>query len=235
MKVTTVLIISLLGGLYPLFASVPTILFLVGGLLLLNCHKKKSIAPLKIYVIWVILFSVPLFIIHAFINPEFEKTTQLIGKVWIREGGVNFAESRIMLISFMFAIALCWINVNRENLIAFLTKVRLPKLILEIAFQSISLVELVQVRSKSILLAQKARGIRTEGNPIIRVKALVAIVVPLVISLLKEAPYRSAIQYYSKSTKSLSHVKGGAMYSIPELAFVFAIFALVAVVGQIAL
>lgn len=195
MTPTTAILVTALAALANLLAGPTTQDLAAFALVISVCLAivANSLQPLRLLMIWTVAFLLPLLLIHGLLNTQFPVEFRYAG-LDVRPLGIEYAGRTSAFLASFFAAALCWLWVPRDQLLSFLVACGMPSLLLSVAFQALSLVGQIEVRANAIALAQRARGIDTEGGLLTRVRALVPIVLPLTVALLKEASSRAAVQ-----------------------------------------
>lgn len=182
---------------------------------------ERSVSPIALLLGWTVAFLIPLVLIHGLLNTQFPVSDTFYG-VPIRSKGIAYAGVTGAFIASLFVVAVYWLRVKRDQFMKFLVVLGLPTALLSVAFQALSLVQQIDSRSRIIALAQRARGIDTEGNIFTRARALVPIVLPLTVTLLREARTRAAIQDYVRAQDAIHAPIAAKLMSFAELLIVSA-------------
>jgi energy-coupling factor transporter transmembrane protein EcfT len=167
--------------------------------LLCEVAIEKDVSGALKFLGWCAAFVLPLVLIHGIVNPQFAATTRWLDVVPIRPNGILFGLRTGAMIACLFVPMLYWARVSRADVLGFFASCRLPRPALLALFQAISLSKQIQLRSNAIITAQQARGIDTRGSFGVRVRALLPVLLPLTVALLREVPVRAAIQDFTRS------------------------------------
>jgi hypothetical protein len=146
------------------------------------------------FLLWGIVFALPLLIMHAILNPAYPITGKVVGVVPWRDSGLAFATRQVSLVMTLFVPALYWLAVSREGVIALLCRLPISPAAAVPLFDVMALLTEMERRTATILEAQRARGIKMNGAPWRKAAALMALVVPLVAMQLRDAPVRARIR-----------------------------------------
>jgi energy-coupling factor transport system permease protein len=165
------------------------------------CLITRNVRGLRRFIGWSLAFAVPLILMHGVLNAQYPITTRLL-ILPIREAGLDFGAAQAARILCLFVPALYWSAVNRMSVIEILKFIRLDRFLASAIFEGFSLAGEMEHRARIILEAQRARGIRTSGPPWTRIRALVAVVLPLAATLLRDAPTRVRVQEYLGSVEA---------------------------------
>lgn len=156
------------------------------------CLRSTGIVRFSI---WIALFAGPLFLIHATLNANFPATGVVLSIIPYRATGAMFALEQASLVMTMFVPALYWLSVPREGVIALVSRLPISPPSAAPAFDAVSLIGEVDRRAYLILEAQQARGIRVNGTPWMRGAAILALIIPLVATLFRDAPIKAKIRH----------------------------------------
>lgn len=145
------------------------------------------------------LFMLPLFLLFLLlllVQALFFSNTQ--GSLWqigpfsLEDEGLLFGGiliSRLALI--LQSILLLLLTTHPTDLAHALTQVGVPRAIAYIILTIPQLIPRLQSKAQRILNAQQARGLRTEGNLMGRLRALLPLIAPLINSALQETEKRA--------------------------------------------
>ena len=97
--------------------------------------------------------------------------------------------SRLALI--LQSILLLTLTTHPADLTHALTQIGIPRGITYIILAALQLMPRLQNKAQRILNAQQARGLRTEGNLMVRIRALLPLIGPLINSALQESEERA--------------------------------------------
>lgn len=167
---------------YVIFLIVLTPLALLSGVL-----NKLVGTAWKI----VLPFAISVFLIQGLFWPQGTPLVQL-GPFSVKEEGISFAiasTGRILIIVSSFL----WFSLTTrpDHLMTSLAKIGFPSNLAYVIVATIQIVPRFQSRAATILDAQRARGVETEGSFRIRVQATLPLVVPLILSSLVDVEERA--------------------------------------------
>jgi hypothetical protein len=131
-------------------------------------------------------------VIHTILNPSFPISGH-IAFLPIRESGFSYAMLISLRISALAIAATLWLFSDFNRIFWQAVELRLPLGLIAIISLAQSNARTIRRRVDSVLLAQRARGIRTQGNVVVRARALVAVVLPVVVTALVEGEQRGAL------------------------------------------
>ncbi|WP_321392268.1 energy-coupling factor transporter transmembrane component T [uncultured Desulfuromusa sp.] len=188
-KLVLVLCWLLLSFLAPGF-STPWVLFAVSLLVAVLCRVFRPfsrslwlvVAPLALF----------LFIVHGLFNPEGHKVMAQIGPVALKQEGVVFAllmTGRIL--SAVGAALLFAFSTSPANLMLALMQHGFPASLAYIIGATLQLIPQMRARATSIMAAQQARGLEVSGSLVVRIRALLPMLIPLVLSSLIDVEERA--------------------------------------------
>lgn len=133
-----------------------------------------------------LLMVLPLVVVHAVINPAFDKSSIVLGVPW-RSGGASFATVVALRMALLFLAVGIWMGLRRSVTIAIVAGSRLPASVAFVLLQSILLTHVLARRVASIRLAQESRGILSDGGIFHRAGGVLVMVVPLIAATLMDA------------------------------------------------
>jgi energy-coupling factor transporter transmembrane protein EcfT len=160
------------------------------SIILLGLLSTRRLNILKFFLSASAPFLLPLLIMHGLLNAQFPIDAHL----WIipyRLQGLRFALYTFCDLAVLLALASAWSLASRDDLLEWLASRQAPIFILGILAQSIAMLSLIERRSRAVLKAQTARGIRTGPEFIYRVRAYPSIVLPVITSLINESGHRA--------------------------------------------
>lgn len=152
--------------------------------------RAASLRPVLRAAILISVFCMPLFLIHGLFNGQYAKDAELFG-VDVRTAGFAFAHQISARIAVFVAIAVAWYELPGDYVIDAFARLRLPTVATVILAQGISIIHQIPRLAVSILLAQQSRGLKTGPGVLARLKALPAVILPLVSKLLIDAEPRA--------------------------------------------
>jgi energy-coupling factor transport system permease protein len=159
-------------------------------LLLVLCARRRTLRPVSRFAYLLGTFAIPLFFIHGLLNAQFDLDGNLFGLPY-RLSGFRFAYDLSSRLAIFVAAALSCLELSRSYVVDVLAGTRLPMSVAIVAAQALAIVGEIPRAARTILLAQRSRGVQTGPGPIRRLRALPAIVLPLVSRLLSEVEPRS--------------------------------------------
>jgi energy-coupling factor transport system permease protein len=139
----------------------------------------------------VLPFAISVFLIQGFFWPGGTPVLQ-IGPLSLKSEGLQFAivsTGRILMIVSSFL----WFSMTTrpDHLMNSLSRIGFPSNLAYVIVATIQIAPRFQARAATILDAQRARGLETEGSLRIRARALVPLVIPLVLSSLIDVEERA--------------------------------------------
>ena len=150
-----VMIITRLSFLDPVY----TLIVLIACSLSQNFFKLCSIF-LKI----LLPISIPLFILHTFINPIFPFDYIFFNVIPVKLQGIQFSLQILRQLALFISLSLLWLKICPKRLLNFAISNHFPLIISLIFGQAISIVGIIERKSLSVYIAQQARGINTGGG-----------------------------------------------------------------------
>lgn len=143
--------------------------------------------------VWKIVlpFAISVFLIQGFFWPQ-GTPVLFLGPLSLKAEGLEFAVAstgRILLLvsSFLFFA----LTTRPDHLMNSLSAIGFPANLAYVIVTTIQIAPRFQARASTILDAQRARGLETEGGFLIRARALVPLVIPLVLSSLVDVEERA--------------------------------------------
>jgi len=174
-----------LGGTWPAFA----VFVLIVVPLALWSRALRSL----LRAIWPIAlpFAISLFLIRGFIWPGGTPILTL-GPVSLKAEGIEFALAAVgRIVAMVSAFLLLSLTTPPDALMLALTERGFPPMIAYIVLTTIQIVPRFQARAATILDAQRSRGLETEGSLPRRLRALLPLVVPLILSSIVDIEERA--------------------------------------------
>jgi len=174
-----------LGGVWPAFA----VFFAVA--LPLAIWGKVAISLLR--AVWPIAlpFAISLFLIRGFIWPG-GTIIATLGPISLKAEGLEFALAALgRIVAMVSAFLLLSLTTAPDALMLALTERGFPPMIAYIVLTTIQIVPRFQARAATILDAQRSRGLETEGWLPRRLRALLPLVTPLILSSLVDVEERA--------------------------------------------
>lgn len=152
----------------------------------------RQVAPLWQTLKLTLPLAIPLVLVHGVLNPTFVRTDAWFG-VPIRFEGFVFGAIVSLRVLVLALAAVLWSIVDTQRLLWDAVRWRIPLPLTTSLVLGASTARFIRRRAVSVLMAQQARGIPVHGNVIQRARALVAVVIPVVISTLVESAKRGEI------------------------------------------
>lgn len=145
---------------------------------------------LKVFLKSIFIIVLFLFLIQTYIVPNAD-SIQLAGFIHFSNAGLNDSlkiTSKIIAIS---SVIIWFFQVtNIKDIIFALEKIKTSRKVTFVIASTIQLVPQMKALSKTITDAQKSRGIEMEGNVLIRAKAFIPMIGPLVLSSIQQTEER---------------------------------------------
>ena len=163
------------------------VLFIIPLATIAGVLKQLLSASWKI----VLPFGISVFLIQGFLWPQ-GTPVLFLGPLSLKAEGLEFAVAstgRILLMvsSFLFFT----ITTRPDHLMNSLSVIGFPTNLAYVIVTTIQIAPRFQARAATILDAQRARGLETEGSVLIRARAIVPLVVPLILSSLVDVEERA--------------------------------------------
>ena len=152
-------------------------------------YVLKPFLKSSLILIWP--FALSLFLIQGFFSPG-EHVLLVLGPLTLKAEGVWLAArftTRILV--WLGAATLLMLVTRPDKLMLALTERGLPRNIAYIILSSLQIIPRFQGKAQTILDAQRARGLETEGTLIHRLRMLVPLVTPLILSSLVDLDERA--------------------------------------------
>ena len=149
----------------------------------------KSFLKSSAYLIWP--FALSLFLIQGFFTPG-EHVLLQVGPLALKAEGVWLAArftARILV--WLGSATLLMIVTRPDRLMLALIECGLPRQIAYIVLTSLQIIPRFQAKAQIILDAQRSRGVETEGTILHRLRMLIPLVVPLILSSILELEERA--------------------------------------------
>ena len=176
-------------------------------------------------------FALSLFLIQGFFSPGEEILLQLAPFSLKLEGILLAANYSARILTWLSAVILLMLITRPDRLMLALTERGLPHQIGYIILTALQIIPRFQKRAETILDAQRARGLETEGNLFQRLRALIPLTAPLILSSILELDERAI----ALEARGFTHV--GQRTSLTELSdsTMQVVFRWIAWIGIIAL
>ena len=146
--------------------------------------------------------------LHTFANGAFVTTHRLAG-LPVRLGGLEYGALVSLRLTLMAVFAAWGMELDPERAVHDAVRWRLPLSLVVMMAMARSSLAAVERRVTTVLEAQQARGVRVRGGPLVRARALVALVIPVVVGSLVEGDARAtALRSRGLGTTPLAVVPG---------------------------
>lgn len=137
-------------------------------------------------------FAVSLFLIQSLFFPEGTTVLARLGPLSIKAEGVRFAfASSVRILLIAGAMLLTLITTHPGALMTALVQKGFPSALAYVIVTTLQIVPVMRERARTIVDAQRSRGLETEGSFLTRVRALVPLIGPLVLGSLLDVEERS--------------------------------------------
>lgn len=169
--------------------ALPGILATVAGLMVAMI-RARSLSPFRQTLRWSLPICLPLLSIHSLLNPAFVETARW-GWLPFREAGFAYGSVRCTTIVAFVVAAVIWRGTTREAVVRSAIRAHVPTQVVVLLALTASTFSTIQRRIPRTLDAQRARGVIADRAILSRIRALVAVIVPVVITGLVEADVRA--------------------------------------------
>ena len=165
--------------------------FLVLPLMLIVCLLSNNIKEfLSVFFKSIFIIVIFIFAIQTFIVPNAD-AVDLVGFLHFSNIGLNDSLNMTSKIIAISSVIIWFFQVTSiKDIIFALEKIGTSRKVTFIIASTIQLLPQMTSLSKTITDAQKSRGIETEGNILIRAKAFVPMIGPLVLSSIQQTEER---------------------------------------------
>lgn len=165
---------------------------LLPSMMLLALIDGKFVSYFKKVASVSIVFFSFIFLIQAFLVPSGATIWQW-NFLHLTEGGLNKALSiTSVILAFLTTLLLVFETTNISDLMVSLQRTGMPNGAAYVFLASLQMIPQMNQRSKVIMQAQRARGIETEGNLFVRLKAFLPTLSPLIISSITDIGDKAA-------------------------------------------
>jgi len=187
-KIIIVFLISVsvfvLPGVALPFITVP-ILFIITFL----AGKTKPF--LNIFLKVLLVVSIMIFLLQSFFYPG-ETVVWNIGPLSMTKEGIIFSLKLISKILSMGSGLVAFFQITKvKDLVHSLEKIGFPSMMTYIILSTFQIMPEMRRTSSTIMDAQKSRGIETEGNLLVRIKAFIPTLAPLLLTSISNTEERS--------------------------------------------
>jgi energy-coupling factor transport system permease protein len=163
------------------------------GFAFLVALTQKTYKPVITAFKWSFPFVIPLIIVHGMINPTFPAAFHVGDLLPIRTEGILYALSVSCKIFILTAAVVSWKGIEPERLMSDAIKLHVPDNLVIIVAISTAIIHTITARIKAVYLAQQARGIAAGPGFFARLRALPAVILPVITSTLLEAHARGTL------------------------------------------
>ncbi|QBD77599.1 energy-coupling factor transporter transmembrane protein EcfT [Ktedonosporobacter rubrisoli] len=163
------------------------------GVLLPLCLWGKIGGPVMRVMLQVILpLAAFLFIIQGLFYPEGKTILWQLGFLSVKKEGIEFAYlTSARLVTMVGAMLLVLCTTHPSTLMADLSRRKVSPTLTYIVISTLQLIPQTQAKARTIIDAQRARGLATEGGFYSRIKALLPLIIPLILGSLQETEERA--------------------------------------------
>ncbi len=147
---------------------------------------------IRVTVAVVLPFIISVVIVQGLFYPGARHVLVALGPLSVKQEGLVLAAStaaRILLLAGSGLVLL--FSTHPADLALALTQRGMPNALAYIIVTAIQLIPQMQARAAAILDAQRSRGLETEGSLLVRTRALLPLLVPLVLSALSDVDERA--------------------------------------------
>lgn len=177
------------GTAVSLFSWGCTLLLLI--VVVLNGGSSTK-AILQAFVLALIPITISLILVQGFFFPNATDVLLTLGPFTLKSEGLYFGAKIITRLALIVIATLILIHTTpAADLSLALTQVGIPREIAYIILSAMQLVPRMRAKAEAITNAQRARGLATEGNFLVRVSALLPLIGPLITSALQETEERA--------------------------------------------
>ncbi len=179
-------------------------------------------------------FAISLFLIQSFFFPEGTQILARLGPLTVKAEGVRFAfASTVRILLITGALLLTLLTTHPGLLMTGLVQKGFPPPLAYVVVTTLQIVPQMRERARTIIDAQRARGLETQGSLLVRMRALGPLVGPLVLGALLDVEERTlaleARAFSATSAKtSLYDLRDPAAERIARWAVVLGIAGLIA-------
>jgi energy-coupling factor transport system permease protein len=169
----------------------PLLLFVV-VLLPLSLLARVGRPFLRISLTLLLPFAISLFLIQSLFFPEGSTILARLGPLSVKAEGVRFAfASTVRILLITGAMLLTLLTTHPGILMTALAQKGMPPALAYVIVTTLQIVPQMRQRAATIVDAQRARGLETQGSLVLRARALLPLVGPLVLGSLVDVEERS--------------------------------------------
>jgi len=165
------------------------------GLLVLPLAGLGRVAQALLRAIWpvVLPFAISIFLIQGFLWPNGTPVAG-VGPISLKREGLAFALTSLgRILVVVGGFVLFALTTRPDTLMLSLSQRGLPASLANVIVATIQLVPRTRARAAAILDAQRARGLETTGPLLQRLRALLPLVAPLILSSLIDVEERALV------------------------------------------
>lgn len=137
-------------------------------------------------------FAISLFVIQSLFFPEGQQVLARLGPLTIKAEGVRFAfASSVRILLITGALLFTLLTTHPGEMMTALVQAGVPSSLTYIIVTTLQIVPQLRDRASTIVDAQRSRGLETEGSLLVRTRALLPLVGPLVLGALLDVGERA--------------------------------------------
>ena len=137
-------------------------------------------------------FAISLFIIQSLFFPEGSTVIARLGPLSVKAEGVRFAfASAVRILLLASALLLTLQTTHPGQLLSGLVQKGFPPNLAYVIVTTLQIIPLMRERADTIIDAQRARGLETQGSLLVRSRALLPLIAPLVLGSLVDVEERT--------------------------------------------
>lgn len=138
----------------------------------------------------------PLILIHAYLNPAFHHPPYIeVWKFGLSIAGLRYAVAITLNITALISAGFIWQYIPSGSLIDDALSLGVPARFSLLIVHAVALAREIPRRAHRVMIAQQTRGLPVYGTWFNRIRALPAVLVPVVASILADAVGRSEFLY----------------------------------------
>lgn len=163
---------------------------LIGVVLANGWERARGI--MQAFLLALVPITISLVLVQGFFFPQAEDILLTMGPLALKSEGLYFGAIIITRLALILIATLILVRTTiPADLALALTHIGIPREIAYIILSAMQLVPRMRAKAESITNAQRARGLATDGNLLIRVRALFPLISPLITSALQETEERA--------------------------------------------
>lgn len=170
----------------------------------LSLFSRTFVKYLKAYLSSILLIVVLIFAVQVFIV-HYDDTVPVWAFIGFSQTGLDASLGITSKIAAICAAIMWFFQVtDTKDMVYAMERANFPKKMTFVIISTIQMVPQMSALSTTIMDAQKSRGIETEGGLMVRMKAFVPMLGPLVLSLIQQTEER-ALALQSRAFLSKAH------------------------------